>query len=397
MERKHRIFVLTVAFFMSMCFGAGYAWSVFAQELHTGFAFSMKDAQLVFAIFQVAFAAGFLAGGRLIKKTGPRVLAFLGGIIMGAGFFISGLFEPAPMILMAGVGMLGGGGAGLAYIGPLETVQRCFPDKKALATGFSVGGLGIGSLLLAVGVDHLLRNGMHISLVFKIAGVLVIIIICGLSFFLRAPEAGTYEKKIQPLKYKEIFSSSNFWALFSAMLVSLFAGLMVIGNMKSLGMKWGVAGMYATIGVSVLAFFNSGGRILWGLIIHKIGEIKSIYLSILLQAAVIFFAVFFVRNSALFFIFAMLAGLNYGCALVVYASSVSRYFGVERLGQIYPLLFAGNFISGLIAPPFAGYIFDRTGSYDYALFSASGILIGGLILFSILFKNPDAAENPARP
>ena len=374
---------------MSMCFGAGYAWSVFAQELNTEFAFSMKDAQMVFGIFQVAFAAGFLIGGRLIKKLGPRTLAFIGGVTMGAGFFISGIVDPNLTLLLLGVGVLGGLGGGLAYICPLETVQKCFPEKKALVTGVSVSGLGIGSLLLAMGVDYFLRSGVHISVIFKVTGVLIFIIICGLSFFLRAPANAACEKEIQPMKYRELFTNPNFWALFSAMLVSIFAGLMVIGNMKSMGMKWGIAGVYATIGVSVLAFFNSGGRMLWGFIIHRIGEIKSIYIAILLQAAVIFLAVFFVKDTASFFVFAMLAGLNYGCALVVYASSVSRYFGIERLGQIYPLLFASNFISGLIAPPLAGYIFDRTGSYDYALFSASGILLGGLILFSILFKNPE--------
>ncbi|OGF47001.1 MAG: hypothetical protein A2452_01360 [Candidatus Firestonebacteria bacterium RIFOXYC2_FULL_39_67] len=389
MNKKQRISVLAAAFFMSMCFGAGYAWSVFAQELHSKFAFSMKDAQMVFAIFQVVFAAGFLAGGRLIKKTGPRLLAFIGGVVMGTGFFLSGMVEPDLMILIIGVGVLGGGGAGLAYICPLETVQKCFPDKKALVTGVSVSGLGIGSLLLALGVDHFLSRGIHISYIFKITGILLFIIICGLSFFLRDPNAGTCEKEIKPLKYREIFSSSKFWALFFAMLVSLFSGLMVIGNIKSMGLTWGVSGIYAAFGVSVLAIFNSGGRMLWGAIIHKIGEEKSIYISILIQAAALFFAVFFVKNTALFFIFAMLSGLNYGCALVVYASAVSKYFGIERLGQIYPLLFAGNFISGLIAPPFAGWIFDKTGNYNYALFSASGILFCGLGLFYILSGKPE--------
>ena len=99
---------------MSLCFGAGYAWSVFAQELHKNYAFHMRDAQMVFGLFQVFFAMGFIAGGRLIKKTGPGRLAFLGGIIMGLGFFSAGMFEPSPVILFIAVGFFGGGGAGRA-------------------------------------------------------------------------------------------------------------------------------------------------------------------------------------------------------------------------------------------------------------------------------------------
>jgi len=389
LSKNNKIFVLIVSFIMSMCFGFGYAWSVFAQELNTRYAFTMKNAQMVFAVSQFVFAAGFLTGGILIKKTGPRLLAFIGGVIIGLGFFLPGLFEPNLAILITGVGVLGGFGAGLAYISPLETVQKCFPHKKALATGISVSGLGMGSLLLALAAQSMLNQGMFIPAILKLLGILFLIIICTLSFFLRAPETGTNKEEKKLLPYREILASRNFWALFFAMLVSIFAGLMVIGNMKSIGMKWGVAGMYATVGVSILAFFNSGGRMLWGFIIHRVGEIKSIYISILLQAALLLLSVFFVKSTPLFYLFAMLAGLNYGCALVVYASAVSRYFGIERLGQIYPMLFACNFISGIIAPPFGGYIFDLTGSYNYALFAAAGILIFGLILFTVLFRAPE--------
>ena len=389
MNKKQRLIVLLAAFLMSLCFGAGYAWSVFAQELHKNYAFHMRDAQMVFGLFQVFFAMGFIAGGRLIKKTGPGRLAFLGGIIMGLGFFSAGMFEPSPVILFIAVGFFGGGGAGLAYICPLETVQKCFPDKKALVTGLSVSGLGIGAFLIALGADYLIKSGVRITDIFKYAGGLFLPLICLLAFFLRTPGAdGCKEEEIEPLKYKEILSSRKFWALFAAMSTSLFAGLMVIGNMKPLGMKWGIAETTATAGVSVLALSNSGGRMAWGYITHKIGEVKGIYISIIFQAVVLFLAAFLINNTFLFFLFAVLSGLNYGCALVVYASSVSRYFGIERLGQIYPLIFASNFISGLTAPSFGGFIFDKTGSYSYALLFASGILIMGAVIFSILFKDP---------
>lgn len=390
MKTKQRLIVLVVAFFMSMCFGAGYAWSVFAQDLHKNYNFLMRDAQMVFGLFQVFFAMGFIVGGRLVKKTGPRLLAFIGGVIMGVGFFAAGLFKPDPVILIIGVGILGGGGAGLAYICPLETVQKCFPDKKALVTGISVSGLGIGTLLLTIGSNSLLKSGVPVTDVLQYIGVLCLLIICVMSFFLKTPVAtDCKEEEIQPLKYKEIFGSRKFWALFAAMSCSLFAGLMVIGNMKSLGMKWGIEEASATIGVSVLALSNSGGRMFWGFIIHKIGEAKSIYISILFQAVVMFMAAFFIDNTVLYFGFALLVGLNYGCVLVVYASSVSKYFGIERLGQIYPLIFASNFVSGLLAPPFGGFVYDKTGSYSWALISAAVILVMGVALFSILFKNPE--------
>ena len=46
MKNNERLVVLFFAFVMTMCFGAGYAWSVFAQELYRNYSFKMAMAQL---------------------------------------------------------------------------------------------------------------------------------------------------------------------------------------------------------------------------------------------------------------------------------------------------------------------------------------------------------------
>jgi len=60
------------------------------------------------------------------------------------------------------------------------------------------------------------------------------------------------------------------------------------------------------------------------------------------------------------------AGFNYGGVLVLYASTVGRVFGVERVGQVYGLLFTANIVAAP-APVVCGLVFDRFGSFTPAL------------------------------
>ncbi|MCA1928088.1 MAG: MFS transporter, partial [Calditerrivibrio sp.] len=84
-------------------------------------------------------------------------------------------------------------------------------------------------------------------------------------------------------------------------------------------------------------------------------------------------------------IFALLTGFNYGGVLVMYAGTVARIWGAERVGVIYGLLFSSN-IPGAIAPIFAGYVYDKTGSFTLALYIIGILLILGVVAVALLSK-----------
>ena len=96
-------------------------------------------------------------------------------------------------------------------------------------------------------------------------------------------------------------------------------------------------------------------------------------------------------TAALYLVFVIIIGFSYGAVLVVYASSTSKHFGVERLGQIYPLLFLSNVI-GLTAATFAGYLFDKTKSFTPALVVGAILCVAGIIAFKILLQNKQVSK-----
>jgi OFA family oxalate/formate antiporter-like MFS transporter len=381
LSRKHLILfsAVTMQFFL----GANYAWSIFAQELKIHYGFSMTQCQAVFSTLQLTFTIVFLIGGRLLDRYGPRIIGSIGGIIFGIGYFLAGVFNITFASLIVFIGVMGGLGMGFAYLCPISTAQKWFPDKKPLVSGIAVAGFGFGPLFIAMAAEFFLKHQIPINDIFKIFGITFFLIITGAALSLKLPDNYS-EQKAPDVKIKSIIFSRMFWSLFIPLFSGLFAGLMVISNLKPMGIKWLIPEFQAAIGVSILALFNGTGRFSWGYIAQRIGENKSIKVSLLLQAATLLLSVLLVRNTAIYLIFAAFVGFNYGASLVLYVSYVSKVFGVQRLGSIYPVLFISNALSGVLSPTLAGWIFDKTGSYNPALICSGIICLAGFVAFSLL-------------
>src|ERR1017187_642223 len=83
-------------------------------------------------------------GGFWQDKVGPRPVAMVGVTLWGLGNVLAGLGTAAfgaPWLYVS-YGIIGGIGAGMAYITPLSMVTKWFPDKKGLAGGLVAGAFG---------------------------------------------------------------------------------------------------------------------------------------------------------------------------------------------------------------------------------------------------------------
>jgi MFS family permease len=71
-----------------------------------------------------------------------------------------------------------------------------------------------------------------------------------------------------------------------------------------------------------------------------------------------------------FYLYAIAMGCGYGPPGPIFAVATADVFSGKSFGAIYGLIRIGMGIGGAIGPWLAGYIFDSTGAYDYALLIA---------------------------
>ncbi|MBL8025044.1 MAG: MFS transporter [Fibrobacteres bacterium] len=384
MKNPNRNIILGFLLIIQMMIGGHYAWSLFSRELITKFGFTTTMSQVTYSVYHLMFALAFLFGGRILESKGPRFTALTGGVIFGTGYLLAGIIPISVVSLPICIGILGGIGSGFCYITPIATAQKWFEDKKSVATGIIVGFFAFGSVLISFSSELMLNRGVSLPDVFKILGSVYFTFIVIASLFLKNPN--NYKSNSEQLPFSTLVKDKTFWSMAVPMFAGLFVGLMVIGSLKNIGISKDIK--LAGFAVMFISAFNGAGRLFWGWIIHKIGEEKSIVISLSAQSLVLFTSVYWVSGYFLFFLFAGLVGLLYGCTLVVYASNISRIYGVRHLSNIYGYMFLTNAAAGITAPLFAGMVKDRTGSYDIAIMITGVICLVSLVFYLFLRKNP---------
>ena len=137
--------------------GCLYSWGLFTQPLLVAYGWDLRTTTWAYAIANFSLAAaGAVIGGFWQDRAGPRKVAITGVALWGAGNVLAGLGTSglgAPW-LYATYGIIGGIGAGMAYITPVAMVTKWFPDRKGLAGGLVAAGFGLGAFIYNLAVPR---------------------------------------------------------------------------------------------------------------------------------------------------------------------------------------------------------------------------------------------------
>ncbi|MDD4766453.1 MAG: OFA family MFS transporter [Desulfotomaculaceae bacterium] len=408
-----------------------YAFSVFIKPLRAEFGWSATEVGLAYAICVLVFGLMTMPAGRLSDRFGPRPVVVIGGAIVGIGFFlVSTLQGPQDLIkLYLYYGLIAGFGGGLVYLPPIATAPKWWPDRRALATGLTVVGLGLGSFIMGPLATSMINSpsiGAGSALpVFKYVGVAMFFmaIIAGLclsnppagykpaGWNPPAPKAGA-PKAGRDYTYNETIKTVQFWMLYLAYFCGSFAGLMVIGVIAAHGINEmnkeaaalaGVAvsalpkdvtssiAMQAALATSCLNAANAIVRVLIGAIADKAGVRICFLVTFTLQVAAM--AVLFPVGKTLFLlcIVAIIIGWNYGAMFTLFPSACLQYFGPTAQGSNYGLLFTSWGIAGFVSNLLAGRMFDMFGTYAMS-FTIGAVFVAVGVVVLALTKAPRRLE-----
>ena len=402
---------------IQLALGAIYAWSAFTTPLQgtltttSEFGFTKTETQAIFSAGLMVFAIFTIIGGRLQIKYGPMKVASLGGILLGLGYILASFVGASFIGKLAFIGVISGAGIGLAYVVPIATGVKWFPDKKGLVSGLAVAGFGFGAfiwILIANPPSILGFGGLiskqagafaytvaNVDSAFLIYGVAFIVLVLMGSFVMKNPPSGwkpsgwnpsqvqSGKKPSLSLQPKEMLKTKSFYILWMMFIIGALAGLMVIGNVQNFAKSptdgFAVNGFsaqdaidFAVIGAAVcLPIFNGAGRIIWGQVSDRIGRSKALISMFVFQAAMMTLFFYTTTNPYLFYLTAALIGFNFGGNFALFPAATADSFGSENLALNYGFVFTSYGIGGVVGPLFAGQVQDAGLSFLYAFIPAA--------------------------
>jgi OFA family oxalate/formate antiporter-like MFS transporter len=397
--------VTLVALSINLVLGVLYAWGVMAKALVVQWHWSKADAALPFTVATAAFAITMIFAGRLQDKVGPRLIAALGGIVLGIGLVASS-YARSPGLMLVTFGIVGGIGIGIGYSATTPPAIKWFPpSKKGLITGIVVSGVGLAAVYISPLTQFLLKAvGIQNSFIYL--GIGAIVSVALLSQFLRnppagfqpaAPAAGGPAAKAAALSrpsldWNEMLRTSQFYRLWLMFILAASAGLMIIAHVAIIAKEqarweWGF------VPVVLLAIFNSAGRVASGIVSDRIGRTQTMVVAFVLQACNMF-AFSHYTSSALLVFGSAFTGLCYGTIFTLMPAATADFYGVKNLGVNYGFVFTGFGVAGVFGPLLGGKLRDVTGTYatSYTI-SAVMLLAGAALAFTT--RAPAPASKPA--
>lgn len=405
--------IILGAILIQFALGAIYAWSVFTPTLSAA-GWTRLETQAVFAVELAAFALVMVVAGRLLARIGPQKLAVLGGAVLGGGYLLAGLLGATNFaVVLLCIGVIGGGGIGLAYVVPIAVGIRWFPDRKGMITGVAVAGFGFGAMgwVKLAGSWGGLIDRIGLSGTFVAYGLVFMALIFAGSIWMRLPPkdlaapkpqqtgAEASRKGQENFTVTEMLRTPQFYLIFLTFAVSAGSGLMSIGLMKLYPMEalqsagLSLAEASAIAGTAMAVFFslaNGLGRIVWGTLSDGMGRRRSIMIMAASQAVFLLAFPALAGTPWLLFLGAALIGFNFGGNFALFPAITSDTFGNKSIGQNYPLVFLSYGAGGVVFPLIGGILGDL-GNFPLAFAICAAACLVGVVSIALV-RIPDIEE-----
>ncbi len=437
----NRWLVVLGAILIQLCLGAIYAWSVFTTTLEAspaegGYGFSPAQTQWIFCAGLATFALVMLYAGKWQARIGPKKVAVVGGVVLGAGYMLGGLLGKTFAAQLICIGIVGGAGIGLAYVIPIAVGVKWFPDMKGVITGLAVAGFGFGALIWVKlagswwgGLLNILDGKLFglpgVQGVFFVYGIAFLVLVVLGSLVMVNPPAGWRPAGWNPgtdaasgakaraaadLLPGQMGRAPQYWALLLMFTGSAMAGLMVIGCIRLFGTDGLVAagavegkdaaGKVAGTAMAALAILNGLGRIIWGTVSDKLGRKTTLFLMCLAQGIMmlLFFNIGGTKTGLI--AGACVIGFNFGGNFALFPAATADFFGNKNVGQNYPWVFLAYGVAGIVGPQIAAH-FRAHAAGDVNAWKIPFIIAGVACLVAAALglmlkppKRPEVAVGP---
>jgi len=372
-------------------------------------------------IFSLAIAVLGLSAaifGKWVEKSGPRKTMLVAAACFGGGFIVSALGVALHQLLIVylGYGIIGGCGLGLAYIAPVSTLVKWFPDRPGMATGMAIMGFGGGAFIgsnLSLMLMHAFKSATStgVAQTFVVMGAIYFVFMLFGAWIVRVPAddwkpegyvpAAASQKLITRAHVlaDEAWKTPQFWLVWIVLCFNVTAGIGIleqaspmIQEMFPVGAMHGSKGIgpaAAGAFVALLSLFNMAGRFCWSSLSDYIGR-KNVYIVFLLLGAALYCLIPLSGSTGSPVLFISVCAViisMYGGGFATAPAYLKDLFGTMQVGAIHGRLLTAWSAAGILGPMLVNHLrvyLLQSGAKGVALYAPTMYLMAGLLLVGLV-------------
>lgn len=376
-SRRAWLTVVAAFFASGVTLGIAYSFGAFFESMSEEFDAAKSATAVIFGVTTFLFFSLSIITGRMSDRFGPRLVLLIGAAALFVGLIATSRVQSLGLGYVtygAGVGVA----AACGYVPMVAVVGGWFRERRAVAVGLAVAGIGVGTSVISPLSAWLIdRWGWRDTYVF-FAMVGSLVLLACVPLVARPPGDGTP----QPSRFADALRSPVFrrFALSAAMLgLALFVPFVFVGQYAK---ERGVGPVAAAVLVGVLGGSSVVSRVGFGSLVRRFGSFR-LYRSCLMITASSF-AIWFVAGAsyAMLVLFVLVLGVGYGGFVALSPIVISDRLGIAGLGSILGLLYTAPGIGALIGAPTAGWIIDTTGGYRWTIAACLGCATTAVVLLT---------------
>jgi MFS family permease len=370
--------------------GALFSLGVFLKPIEEAMGWSRTGISTIALLNWIFMGVGSLLWGALSDRYGGRVVALIGGTLLGLGLLLSSQVT-ALWQLHVTFGVMVGLAAGAFYAPLTATATRWFTAKRGLAVALVSAGIGVGVLVVSPLVRWIISiSDWRIAMI--VLGDLAWLVVIPAALLIREQtaaidKAAPLAKPVGPdFSAAEVVRSPQFWAIALTHFGCCAAHSGPIFHMVTHAIDQGVAGMTAATVLSVSGLSSVVGRIATGLLADRFGAKRTLIVGLALQAVMVSLYLL-ARDAGTFYSLALFFGATYGGVMPLYALLTRDYFGDKVMGTAYGGVFLISTLGMGLGSFAGGWLFDQFGSYVWMFVASATIgVMAGLLAFT--FRAP---------
>jgi MFS family permease len=334
-----------------------------------------------------------VGAGAICDRYGPRALTAIACLATALGYILLSQMHSLRefylgMLFLVAIGTV------TSYVVAVAIIPRWFIQKRGLALGLALAGMGIGDMVFPRLMTYIItRHGWRMAYLVLAGVVAAVALLCAallrsmpqqVQSALQETDRGTVTKE-PVFSLRQCMKLSQFWGFFAIWTLVGIPLMIIRTHIVSDATDIGMSEAAAAFVLTSMGATATVSRIGIGRISDLLGD-KYTYFACLVLQLVALFVLMAGRSPWIFYFSAAIFGMGTAGAAIVYPKIVVDLFGIDSLGTLIGILGIGWYIGAALAPSLSGWIFDQTESYFWA-YAMGGLMMGlALILAMVVLR-----------